>query len=96
MWKAKLVEPRDKVVFWYTVKHSEAEELADVLYRVYALMITTGTGHGCFFRDPDNGPKVVVVDNPMAFHLSRHFLLKKNLRCCSISKRASIKKVDML
>lgn len=35
---------RDKVVFWYTVKHSEAEELADVLYRVYAMMIATGTG----------------------------------------------------
>lgn len=35
---------RDKVVFWYTVKHSEAEELADVLYRVYSLMITTGAG----------------------------------------------------
>lgn len=34
---------RDKVVFWYTVRHSEAEELADVLYRIYSLMITTGT-----------------------------------------------------
>lgn len=35
---------RDKEVFWYTVKHSEAEELADVLYRIYNLMITTGVG----------------------------------------------------
>ena len=42
---------RDKVVFWYTVKHSEAEELADVLYRVYSLMITTGTG----FEAPAGG-----------------------------------------
>lgn len=53
---------RDKVVFWYSVKHSEAEELADVLYRVYSLMITTGTG----FEAPPAGPdgnKVVVVDN---------------------------------
>jgi general secretion pathway protein D len=58
---------RDKVVFWYTVRHSEAEELADVLYRVYALMITTGTG----MEPPPGGPggpdnvqnKVVVVDN---------------------------------
>lgn len=58
---------RDKVVFWYTVKHSEAEELADVLYRVYSLMITTGTG----MESPPGGPggpdnvqnKVVVVDN---------------------------------
>ncbi len=35
---------REKTVFWYTVKHSDPEELADVLYRVYALMIATGTG----------------------------------------------------
>jgi general secretion pathway protein D len=53
----------DKVVFWYTAKHSEAEELADILYRVYSLMMTTGTG-----IEPPGGPdnvqnKVVVVDN---------------------------------
>lgn len=42
---------RDKVVFWYNVKHSEAEELADVLYRVYSLMISTGTG----MENPANG-----------------------------------------
>ncbi len=58
---------RDKVVFWYTVKHSEAEELADVLYRVYSLMITTGTGmENCpgACSGPDNVQnKVVVVDN---------------------------------
>ncbi len=35
---------RDKTVFWYTVKHSEAEELADVLYKIYSLMIQSGTG----------------------------------------------------
>ena len=55
---------RDKIVFWYTVKHSEAEELADVLYRVYSLMITTGTGS----ETPpgagsDNVQNKVVVDN---------------------------------
>lgn len=35
---------RDKVVHWYSVKHSDPEELADVLYRIYTLMISTGTG----------------------------------------------------
>jgi general secretion pathway protein D len=46
---------RDKIVFWYTVKHSDAEELADVLYRIYNLMITTGTrGPG-----PNGGTKNV-------------------------------------
>jgi general secretion pathway protein D len=40
----KIGGARDKTVFWYTVKHSDSEELADVLFRVYNLMITTGTG----------------------------------------------------
>lgn len=35
---------RDREVFWYSVKHSNCEELADVLYRVYMLMISSGTG----------------------------------------------------
>jgi general secretion pathway protein D len=35
---------RDRTVFWYHVKHSDAEELADVLYRVYSLMVETGAG----------------------------------------------------
>lgn len=35
---------RDREIFWYTVKHSNAEELADVLYRVYMLMISSGAG----------------------------------------------------
>lgn len=47
---------RDKIVFWYTVKHSEAEELADVLYRVYSLMITTGTGVEMPPAGPDGAP----------------------------------------
>lgn len=54
---------RDKVVFWYTVRHSEAEELADVLYRVYSLMITTGTGLEPPPGGPDNVQNKVVVDN---------------------------------
>lgn len=33
---------REKTAFWYTVKHSEPEELADVLYRIYLLMVNTG------------------------------------------------------
>ncbi len=48
---------REKTVFWYTVKHSDAEELADVLFRVYNLMITTGTGN--VGPMPNGGPKTV-------------------------------------
>lgn len=60
---------RDKVVFWYTVRHSDAEELADVLFRIYNLMISTSTGfESSDSFDDEDGPdnvqnKVVVVDN---------------------------------
>lgn len=37
---------RQKVVFWYTVKHASPEELANVLSLVYNLMITSGAGYG--------------------------------------------------
>lgn len=61
---------RDKVIFRYTVRNSDAEELADVVYRVYSLMISTCAG----YDGPQGGPggpgasenvqnKVVVVDN---------------------------------
>jgi general secretion pathway protein D len=53
---------RDKVVHWYTVRHSDAEELADVLYRVYSLMMTTGTGMEQA-DNPQNVQTQVVVDN---------------------------------
>lgn len=53
---------RDKVVHWYTVRNSDAEELAEILYRVYLLMITTGTGsEGA--RDGAPLPDVIVEQN---------------------------------
>ncbi len=65
---------RDKIVFQYAVKHSDPEELADVLYRIYSLMISTGTGFEGQRGEASNqsqGPgsdnvqnKVIVVDNP--------------------------------
>ena len=42
--EAQISGTHDKTVFWYNVKHSEAGELADILYRVYNLMVATGTG----------------------------------------------------
>lgn len=57
---------RDKVVFWYTVQNSETEELADVLYRVYALMMTTNTGQdGCGCGN-DGQPKEQMPPGPLS------------------------------
>lgn len=44
--ESQVGEAREKVIYWYTVKHSEAEELANVLERVYSLMVKTGASFG--------------------------------------------------
>lgn len=36
---------RDKVIYWYSVKHSDPSEMAEVLSKVYNLMVTTGAGY---------------------------------------------------
>lgn len=36
--------PREKVIHWYTAKHSDPEELANVLEKIYALMVGEGLG----------------------------------------------------
>lgn len=55
---------RDKTVFWYTVKHSEAEVLADVLYRVYLLMASSGANMDGAPPAPKNvNSEVTVVEN---------------------------------
>lgn len=35
-------EARGKIIYWYTTKHSDPDELADVLERIYNLMVTSG------------------------------------------------------
>lgn len=42
--ESQLSDAREKVVFWYTIKHSDPEELAEILQKVYLLMISTGAG----------------------------------------------------
>lgn len=55
---------RDKSVFWYTVKHSDPEELAELLYRVYALMVTTNAQlDGCNVNQQDTKTEVTVENN---------------------------------
>lgn len=40
--EGQILDAKEKTVFWYTVKHSEAEELATVLAKVYDLLIGGG------------------------------------------------------
>jgi len=47
--ESQVGEAREKTIYWYTAKHSDPEELADVLQHVYQLMVKTGVG-----RDRDD------------------------------------------
>lgn len=42
--ESQVGEAREKTLWWYTTKNSDAEELAQVLNKIYYLMVTTGTG----------------------------------------------------
>lgn len=42
--ESQVGEAREKVIFWYNTKNSDAEELAQVLEKIYSLMVSTNTG----------------------------------------------------
>jgi general secretion pathway protein D len=44
--ESQVEDPLEKTVFWYTVKHSEAEELAQVLAKVYDLLTGVSIKNG--------------------------------------------------
>lgn len=48
-------EAREKVIFWYTTKHSDPEELAQILDKIYNLMVMTNTGVEQYFPDQGQG-----------------------------------------
>ena len=37
-------EAKEKVIFWYTTKHADPDELGALLDRIYRLMVATGAG----------------------------------------------------
>jgi general secretion pathway protein D len=42
--ESQVGEAKEKIIHWYTTKHSDPEELAQILSKIYSLMIATGTG----------------------------------------------------
>lgn len=42
--EGQIGEARQKTIYWYQAKHSDPEELADIMQRVYYLMIQSGVG----------------------------------------------------
>lgn len=43
--EAQIEDPQEKTVFWYTTKHSDPEELATVLAKVYDLLVGSHQGN---------------------------------------------------
>lgn len=54
---------REKSIFWYTVKHSDTEELAELLYRVYNLMIATNPVDINRGQGSDDNDTLVIENN---------------------------------
>lgn len=54
--ESQVAGARDKVIYWYTTKHSDPEELAEVLAKVYDLMVATGVGFDNPYGDGQFGP----------------------------------------
>ena len=62
--ESRVGEAREKVIYTYHVRHSDVEELAGILEKIYSLMVTTGVG---FDKQKEEirtglGPQVVPVD----------------------------------
>lgn len=57
--ESQLGGARDKIIYWYSVKHSDAVELAEMLSKVYNLMVTSGAGR-------DMGDNDIVGNNNRA------------------------------
>lgn len=49
--ESQVGEAREKTIYWYTAKHSDPEELAQVLERIYFLLVTTRAEREAFVED---------------------------------------------
>lgn len=56
---------REKSIYWHTAKYSDPEELADVLYRIYNLMIESNVGMSSNGQGP-NAQEIMDQVNRMA------------------------------
>lgn len=75
--ESQVGEAREKVIYWYTTRHSEPEELADVLMRIYTLMIRTGV----MSEDGPMGPPppFQILPAPTADQIANEMLEKEKL-----------------
>lgn len=72
--ESQVGEARERVIYWYTVKNSDAEDLADVLQKIYLLMVKTGAG--LEQRGPDM-QRIQIQPVPSAGQIANEIIAKE-------------------
>jgi general secretion pathway protein D len=69
--ESQIGDVRERAIYWYTVKHSDPEELAQVLSKIYNLMIATGAGSEVAAQeiayDLNNPPQQIIPPPPAPY-----------------------------
>lgn len=72
--ESQVGEARERVIYWYTARHSDPEDLADVLQKIYLLMIRTGAGFEP--RGPDM-QRIQIQPVPSAGQIANEIIAKE-------------------
>lgn len=85
--ESQVGEARERVIYWYTAKNSDAEELAEVLQKIYWLMVRTGVGlemhRGQFGPHGPHGPpgpdmqRIQIQPVPSAGQIANEIIAKE-------------------
>jgi general secretion pathway protein D len=57
--ESQMEDPSEKIIYWYTCKHSNPEDIAEVLEKVYDSLMASG-----FDKKPESCPPSIVVTPP--------------------------------
>lgn len=71
--ESQVGEARERVIYWYTVKNSDPEDLADVLQKIYLLMVKTGAG----LRGPPEMQRIQIQSVPSAGQIANEIISKE-------------------
>ena len=70
-------ESRSKVIYSYTTKHSDPEALAEVLSKIYTLLVSTGAQEEDGEIGPEDGPPGLVPPPPGVINLRNRVPLRR-------------------
>lgn len=77
--ESQVGEARERVIYWYTAKNSDPEELAEILQKIYLLMVKTGIGME-MHRGPPGHPepqRIQIQPLPSAGQIANEIITKE-------------------